>query len=79
MAIQRETASETEKAKSYLGSKVKSTDLGGFNIDRNTLLDTMEYTNIMTSTIGKSRAEQLKIIENELDKYSEKISKNIEG
>lgn len=77
-ATVRETASETEKAKSYLGSKVKSTDLGGFNIDRNTLLDTMEYTNIMTSTIGKSRAEQLKIIENELDKYSEKISKNIE-
>ena len=74
----RETASETEKAKSYLGSKVKSTDLGGYNIERNTFKDTSEYVDIMGSTIGKSRAEQLDIVGKAIDKYQEKVSKNIE-
>lgn len=77
-ATVRETSSETQKAQDYLGSTVKETDLGTAGIKRNPLFDTFEYESIMLSTVGKSRAEQLEIVGQAIDKYNEKVSNNIE-
>lgn len=68
----RETASEYNKAKEYVETNVGVMDMGAQS------QQTRAYSNIMGTTLGKSRAEQLEIIGQAIDKYNEKVANGVE-